>query len=169
MNPVDYRSTILPRILKWIELIMSEHLFTFSNGFQKRSSSTPQSSITRKSTACFLILTRSGFYGIMLSSCSRIKFIIWIKLNTAIFISALKQKVCSSYLKKEKLSRRIKSQKLRIQNTIFLEWLTLGNIKINSLNRIKITIRLMKTLVIIKIRSRSAPTTDGIFTSQLDD
>ena len=100
---------------------MSEHLFNFLNGFQKRSSSTQQPAKTNKSTACFMIIAISRFYGIMLSRCSRMEIIIRIKIITAIFIRAMKERVRSSWLKREKLSRWIKYQNIKSQNTIVLK------------------------------------------------
>ena len=111
---------------------MSERFSAFSDDFQKRISSTRRSATTKKLAAFYMILTRSRFYGIMVSSYTRMKFIMWIKLVTVISMHTLKIKVCSYYLKKENLSRRIKPQKLRSQNTIVLERLTLKIIKNKS-------------------------------------
>ena len=72
------RTTILLRIWKWIRLILLEHFFTISNGFQKHSSSIWLSATTNKLAAWYLILARSRFYGIKILRCSRIKFIIQI-------------------------------------------------------------------------------------------
>ena len=55
---------------------MSKHFFAFSNVFQKRSSSTQQLAPTNKLDAYSLILVRIRLCGIMLLSCSRVKFII---------------------------------------------------------------------------------------------
>ena len=71
-------------------------------------------------------------------------------------------------MKKEKLQRQIKVQKLRIQNTIVLERLTLGIMKIKSPSRRKRASRVIPTLLLIKIRPRIAPTEDRIVTLQLN-
>ena len=167
-KPFEYILTILPRILKWIQLIMLEHFFTFLNGFHKRSSSTRQSATTKKSADFSLSIARIRFYGIMLLGCSRIKFIIRIKIDKAISIHTMKLKVYSSFLKKEKLSRKIKAHKLSSQNTIFLEQITLGIIKFNILSRRKRTSRVIPTLPLINICPWSSPTADRVPTSQLN-
>ena len=41
---------------------MWETFFAFSNGFQKRSSSTQQSETTMKSAGCYLIFTTGRLY-----------------------------------------------------------------------------------------------------------
>ena len=76
--------------------MISEHFFSFSNGFQKRSYSTQKPSTTNKSALYYIILARSVFYGNMISICSRMKFIIYIKLDTYISIHTQKLKVRSS-------------------------------------------------------------------------
>ena len=55
---------------------MSENFLAFSNGFKKRSSSTQQSATTKKLAFYSLIIARSMSYGIMILSCSVMKFII---------------------------------------------------------------------------------------------
>ena len=71
-------------------------------------------------------------------------------------------------MKKEKLQRQIKAQKLRIQNTIVLERLTLGIMKIKSPSRRKRASRVIPTLLLIKIRPRIPRTEDRIVTLQLN-
>ena len=129
---------------------MSEHLFSFSDGFQMSRSSTQQSATTNNLAVFYLILAIIRFYGNIPSGYLRIKFIRRIKLNTEIPISTQKLKVRSSQLRKENLPIWIKSQKLRSKNTIVMEHLTLDIIKTKSIRRRKSTRRVIPTLALIK-------------------
>ena len=72
---------------------MLEYFFAFLNSFKKGKYSNQQSATTKKSGVYSLILLRGRFYGIMLLSCLRMKFTIWIKLVTEITMRTVNVKV----------------------------------------------------------------------------
>ena len=80
----------------------------------------------------------------------------------------MKLKVCSYYLKKEKLARLIKSQKLRGQKKTVPERLTLVIIKIKNISKRKSTSRVKPNLELIKKFPRSAPTADRMVPLQIN-